>query len=414
MEQVGAGAGIARVTLNRWETGVFQPRLAELEAVLQALEVTPEQRERALALVEAPRAVIRQRADAGESKADLVERAGHAPAIGDLLGAMRRRRRLTLEQAAALLGVSARTMRRWESSTAALPIERLDDLCRLFGGMPEERLALSARRLWLWTPDTTGAQTLDALEQQFKDIYTQRYSLMQSQLMELHLLTLEAQIWPFAARSATARHLLAQVCAAHAHFLSDQERYNEMGVFANRALETAPLESHQEAFWFTAQIFAAHAASRRGTQLIPRRGLERFRQLLCRVQSPRQESWVLSWIGDLLVEEGAIESGLAFMDRACQAAARCDDPLIMRARESDKASVLLKIGRPGAALPILRLEPQDNPYFRTGLLLGLAEAYLGVGDVSEAQSCLQEACRNIEAHHLIHFALPAQALAKRF
>src|SRR5262249_60696559 len=92
LSQLGATAGVSLNTLSRWETGVFQPRLAELESALQALGVTSSQWERALSLVEAPRALARLREQAQEQRSDLVELAGHAPTLGDLLRAMRFRR----------------------------------------------------------------------------------------------------------------------------------------------------------------------------------------------------------------------------------------------------------------------------------------------------------------------------------
>src|SRR5262249_47243270 len=133
LSQLGATAGVSLNTLSRWETGAFQPRLAELEAALRALGAAPAQWERALSLMEAPRAVARLREEAQERQADLVELAGHAPTFGDLLRAMRLRRRMTVEQVATGLGVAPRSVRRWEGSEALLPAERLDDLCRLLG-----------------------------------------------------------------------------------------------------------------------------------------------------------------------------------------------------------------------------------------------------------------------------------------
>jgi transcriptional regulator with XRE-family HTH domain len=60
-------AAVAKSTLSRWEAGVFQPRLPELEAVLAALQVSPVQREQAIARVQAPRAVEQLRRDWAQS-----------------------------------------------------------------------------------------------------------------------------------------------------------------------------------------------------------------------------------------------------------------------------------------------------------------------------------------------------------
>src|SRR5215470_7842348 len=122
LAQLGVSAGVSLTTLSRWETGAFQPRLSELEAALRALGASSGQWERALSLVEAPRAVARLREEAQQRQADLVELAGYAPALGDL--------------------------------------------CCLLAVTPEERLALSQQRLWLWTPEWKAPLSLEAAEQQ--------------------------------------------------------------------------------------------------------------------------------------------------------------------------------------------------------------------------------------------------------
>src|SRR5437016_2875076 len=114
LEQAARAAGIGRVTLNRWETGVHQPRLPELEALLGALRADPQRKRQALALMDAPRARKRTRA----LIAQIGERAGIGPMPngGDLLRAMRMRRGLSREAAAERIGVSTRTLRRWETA----------------------------------------------------------------------------------------------------------------------------------------------------------------------------------------------------------------------------------------------------------------------------------------------------------
>src|SRR5437899_3171633 len=83
-------SGISLATVKRWETGQTQPRLAELEAVLSALHVSSAQRQEALALVNAPRAVQRLR-----------EMTGTGPPLrGDLLRAMRVRQGWTQQETA--------------------------------------------------------------------------------------------------------------------------------------------------------------------------------------------------------------------------------------------------------------------------------------------------------------------------
>src|SRR5262249_37596244 len=78
--QVGGGAGVGKGALSRWEAGLRQPRVAELEAVLTALGASAAERGLVFARIEAPRALrhLRQNVDPG---------VGAPPTAGDLLRA---------------------------------------------------------------------------------------------------------------------------------------------------------------------------------------------------------------------------------------------------------------------------------------------------------------------------------------
>jgi transcriptional regulator with XRE-family HTH domain len=267
--RLGAEAGVSLVTLSRWETGVFQPRLAELEATLRALGATPAQWERALSLVEAPRAVTRLRDETEARRAELVELAGHAPAIGDLLRALRQRRGMTIERLAAELRVTPRSVRRWERSEAALPPERLEALCRLLEAALEERMALSQRRLWLWTPGQETPLSLEAVEQQCDRLAAQA-SRGETGLMELRLLCLEAQLWRQAAHHVAARRLLARVFTMHGLLLETSGRGREVQAYTERALELVLGAFAPERWWWN----AVHAT---GFVLVPHLGARRDR-----------------------------------------------------------------------------------------------------------------------------------------
>jgi transcriptional regulator with XRE-family HTH domain len=236
LAQAGERASVSPVTLSRWETGQFQPRLPELDALLYALGVTPAQRTQALSLIDAPRAVARLREEAEARLPDLVELAGHAPATGDLLRALRHRRRLSFEQVAAQMRVHSATVRRWEASEAAVPEERLAELCRVLGAAPEEQEALAKRRLHLWTPIAANRRTLDALEEQVRRMYGRVHS-GERVLMDLRFLALEAQLWPLAARNALARCLLAKAYAFHGEALEVWGHPHEVKPYATHALD---------------------------------------------------------------------------------------------------------------------------------------------------------------------------------
>jgi transcriptional regulator with XRE-family HTH domain len=220
LTRLAARAGIGKSTLSRWESGRFQPRLSELEAVISALDVGPDERERALALVDAPRAVaqLRRESDArrGAVSGDgwhVSQAVGHAPCTGDLLRALRLRRRLPLDVVAARLGVQARTVRRWEASQSVVPGERLEALCALLGVQPEERAALTNHLLLgavgptRAERDAARAREACASEVAALAAGTERG---EHRLMDLRFLLLEARLYPLATTDPPARRLLAE------------------------------------------------------------------------------------------------------------------------------------------------------------------------------------------------------------
>jgi transcriptional regulator with XRE-family HTH domain len=403
-------AGVHRSTLHRWEQGDTLPRLSELEALLSVLKADPNQKRQALLRLDAPRGKTQVREDIVRIGEHLG--IGSMPHGGDLLRALRMRRGLSLDEAASRIQITGGTLRRWEKMEVWPSLEQLHRLCYTLGAQEEEILALTVGRFAQIWGDKENV-TLESLQQRLEDISASRFALMQSQLIELSLLTLEAQLWALAARSAGGRRLLAQVYTLHAHILSDQERFAEMGQHADRALAIAPEKSTREEFWLRARIFSAHAESNRGSVSGNRRSIERFRQLLPFARTPDQESWILTSLGELLVEDGAIESGLFLIDQACRVAERCENPIYRRLHENDKARILLKIQRPAEALNIIATAPDDNVYFLTGQLLEQAEAYLDMGKPSEAHDHLDQAYHQIEAHNLHHFRSHADALAQR-
>ena len=93
-------AGVGRSTLSDWEAGKSLPRLPELEATFDALGTLAEQRQDVVRQMETPRALQRSQTDTALFCPNWVEQVGLPPHGGDLLKAMRLRKRWTLEEAA--------------------------------------------------------------------------------------------------------------------------------------------------------------------------------------------------------------------------------------------------------------------------------------------------------------------------
>lgn len=252
IEELARRAGLSRATLSNWERGLFQPRLRELTAALDALGATPRQRERALTLVQAPRAIARLREEAEEQLPAHVGEAGFAPTCGDLLRALRARRRLGREQVAARLGVHPRTILRWEQAATAVPEERFEELCSLLGARPEERSVLRCRRL-LIAPALFQRLSLDRVEAEL-DVLADQVERYDCPLGDLRLLMVEAQVWSEAARSEPARRMLARAFGIHAAYLHWQGRFSEANHYGNRALDMLDMAGPPQWFWFKAAV----------------------------------------------------------------------------------------------------------------------------------------------------------------
>jgi transcriptional regulator with XRE-family HTH domain len=385
-----------------------------LEATLRALGADASQWERALSLVEAPRAVARLRQEAGERNADLVGLAGHAPTTGDLLRAMRLRRRRTVEQVATGLGVSPRSVRRWERSEAALPEERIDDLCRLLSVTPEERVALSQQRLWLWTPEWQSPPSLEAAEQQCERLVGQMHQ-GEMALMDLRLLSLEAQLWPEATQNPSARRVLSRVFATHAQYLEGTGRATEVSAYSDRALDLLAGKSAPERWWFlavhgTGYVLAAHL----GAQQRYRRQVEYLRRWLDLTDDPFWQTSLYRDMADYALQSGQVEASLGWIGKAEALAERVDDdPVAFHLARHVHVKVLVAAGRPKEALrklssqgAVASVHQQLYDAFQQ------IEVFQALGDHNEAQVWLNRAYAHCQENGLSTWGV--DALARRF
>ncbi|RYG58656.1 transcriptional regulator, partial [bacterium] len=155
-------AGIGRVTLNRWETGVQQPRLLDLESLLSALDTTQQERLKARSLLGTPFLSKQTPPALGEPGQSVIERVtvpngiGPMPHRGELLRALRMRRGLSQEETAQKIGVTTRTVRRWESSEVWPAPAYISSLCYCLEARTEEMVALTTGNL-LFLPDLENA-----------------------------------------------------------------------------------------------------------------------------------------------------------------------------------------------------------------------------------------------------------------
>ena len=409
--QAALMAGIGRTTLNRWETGVQQPRVVEIEALLSTLQATQEERRRC--------ATLHQTAAARAKARDIVARVGAQEGIGslpqggDLLRALRLRRDLSQGEIAQRVGVAERTVRRWEKSEIWPSSVQLAILCSELGAHAAEESALAAGHLPLGKG--VKSDSLEALRQQGKELHAYREAGPQQSLKDLGFLTLESQVWPFAARSAGGREVLAQLYGYHASYLDSVRRFAESGIYAQRSLDLVS-EASVWGIDSPSAIVLARSAIHRGACPNASRGIPVLRQWLDVPQEPAYHAWLISDLAKYIVQtRGSLEESLVLAQRAIAVAEDALNPIETPFRELDKAQILLWGGEARRALRFIEQENAEiSSYLPVQARLLQVEAHLHLKNISTAHDHLQDALTLIEDMALPLFLPQAQNLALRF
>jgi transcriptional regulator with XRE-family HTH domain len=422
-------AGIGRVTLNRWETGVQQPRLLDLESLLSALDMTQQERRTALSLLGTPFVSNQNPFSSGQPtlvepklgqpKQNIIERVaplkdiGPMPHRGELLRALRMRQGFSQEETARKIGVTTRTVRRWESSEVWPTPDYISSLCYCLEARTEEMLALTTGNL-LFFPDLENASLLE-LRAYGNTLFFYSDDTHTQALKELGFVMLEIQLWRFATRYEIGRRILSEVYSYHAEYLCRQERFTESGFYADRALDLWPKDASPSTKIVMAGITAAHSATFRGTRPAPHRGMEILGHWSEMAQWPEYKAWILSNMADYMGQMGDTKSSLEFVQKARSIAAHCDNPHELHNRELDEARILIDVGQTRQAL-ILIQKDRTQPYLDHPAKFRLLEvaAYLNLGERSVAHDRFQDALQLIETNNLVHLLNRAKKLALQF
>jgi transcriptional regulator with XRE-family HTH domain len=410
--QTAERAGISYVTLSRWETGTYLPRLPELEAALRALDAVPAQHVQALILIQAPRAARHFRQQEQQRHPDLVEWAGPGPSIGDMLRALRCRQRLTAEQVAATLRVHPSTVRRWEQAQVAVPEERLPDLCRTLGADAQEQAVLSAHRLWLCTPVVLTTPSLEALEWQAGALL-ERTRRGERTLLDWQFLQLEAQLWRLASRRAGAASLLGKTYAYHTEALLVWGRGKEAAPYAQRSLDLlCQTGAPADPVLFQA-VHASAVSAISGPQGFRwERALEQLQRWLDYSPSPFWQSSLLRDLAEYALQGKDLERASDWARQACVLAEQCEEAISLRLARHIRTQILLRVGQAHEALALLPSQEHESPFQALFELYHWTGALLAVGERTAAQARLQRAYELIAAYGLN--ADEADRLAKRF
>lgn len=405
-------AGVDKSTLIRWEAGKSLPRLPELQAMLDALDASSDQRRQALEMIGAPRAVTKIREEDQRTAVRTDRDAIPIPMIGDLLRAMRQRRGKTVEEVAHALNVSTRSIRAWEHSDAWPNTEHLHRLCYTLGAAPSEVAALTAGNAWLTTlsplPVSSSPNALDRMRAYLDSLFIQEegFDGEAEAIKDIAYLALLARLAPLTLEHQSARPLLLNTYAGYATWLSNQHRYREAGSYAERALELKQGKGKQNPEWLRAAIISAHAIVYSGRHANMQTAVRVANPLLesvlpiAEIDHPVFEAWILSEMSGFAYIGGQVEAALKYSIHACDVAAKVN-PVEYDLRRFDQAKLLVHLHRADEALTVLPAERTTcHPPRRMAGCLLRAEALLQLGNLAEAHDWLGKAYEIIHLHHL--------------
>ncbi len=428
MEAAARQAELTRMTLHRWETGQCWPRLPELEAYLRALGVSASQRQQALALIEAPRALVRVRQEtARQNQTHEVPGKLSATVAGGLLYALRQCRDLTLDEAARLLGVHKSTLSRWERGEAWPTSERLHQVCFLLGASPQELMALTREP---FAEGDEDADSIEALSGELVRVCMLAPHDPEEALKDLLFLQLEARVWPHSSRPEYAL-LLSNVRAAYASYLSGSKRYGEASRWADGALENTRAVRgtvKNDVWWLYAMQARARCdifGTKRGSLKL---AMDTLRDCLSQMTQPDFAAWVMQVMAECALHGGDKQAAVRWSTAACQKVRESEQESEIAARQCNYVALLLSAGLPQQALEAIpqhgiKGETADEmplyPNQRTQMALHGAKALYALHDKQEAHEWLTRGYRLLDTGYLsprvqTHLRDQADSLAQLF
>jgi transcriptional regulator with XRE-family HTH domain len=398
-------AGVDKSALSRWETGSRQPRVAELEAVLDALNATTAQRAQIFARIEAPRALRHLRQNTA------LARMGAPPNAGELLRALRLRRGWSQMQLAGHLGVHDSSIARWERGERLPSTEQIQALCYALEAHEEELIALTTERF-----TEASTEETKTWEEKSEELRAQLFQLRVAGaggLEELRYLSMERVAWEWAQREEQAKTILADIYVTHAQFYRNEERWGEIAAWAQRSLSSFSQPQPESNIFLRGVLMRAAAAVYAGSRPAPERGLALLKPWAEHSTLPAYTAWMLSDMAKYAAMEGRLEAALPLAEEALQWAQQCVNPVEAYLRRYDYGRLLAAAGRVREALDILPDLAKGSPSIRATSMLTLAEVHLKAESVAEAQNWLQQAQALIEEHGLEVLRPKLDALMRR-
>lgn len=409
--QLALRARVAPSTLNRWERELTNPSIPELEQVLTALEASDAERADALRLLSAPRAVVRLEQLQGATSHPSGE--ARPPLLGDLLRALRWRRRWRIADVAHALNVTERTVRGWEASQVLPSTERLHALCLVLNAAPDEAALILGHQLSLET--LTELPPKEEASLIHEQILCLQERLWQGETagMELCLMALEARAWWHVLRCPQHSVLLRRIYVMSCQWYSLHGRKGEAEQYAYKGLRMIQREAHfpREGAWVIHAIAVATAAGPPYDAAHSAQAVQVLRDWLPHVRRWSEcESWFYRGIGAYFSITGLTEEAIRATQQGLEIVMRNENPIEHQHARADMAQVLMEAGRPRDALEHLAGLESSLPSAQAGRALLLSEVYRRLGDFVQASDQLQRAACIATEHQIQHILdrLPVQ------
>ena len=393
--QLAAKIGVTLRALVYWESDEHAPGSQELGSLAGALQLTKEERQALIVLL--PTGKAGKLARVMPVWADLAP----PPGTGDLIRALRWRKRFSPEQLAHALGVHRTTVLRWEASQAAPNEETRLRLCDVLGAFPAERAVLlasgSAAPWW-----NESLPTLDACREKTARLERDSMGQMDS-LFDLRAHLLAGTLWNLSAHQPQARPMLAQAYAAHAAYSCLRGDDVAALDYSRRSLNliregAAP----PEAAWYRAVWASNHALIHRAPKTGAKHGLRQVREWLPQTRtSDTRAAFLLSATscatqGGVLLEAREYWSQtLALTDRSPHSS-----PHFIDSMRSVYADLLVEEGHYDAGLEVNSQIASDLYPRQINRLLFETLVFLKSGEKNEADASLRRAYSLISAHQV--------------
>ncbi len=378
MGQLSQRSGISKATISRWESGDYQPRIPELEALLDALDANAAQRALAFFRIKASRGIRHLR----ESPSTL----GAPPILGDLLKAMRLRGGWTQGEVADRVGVGRTAVVRWENGERIPRSSEIQTLCYVLQAREAELIFLTASAFS--ESGSTGSNRRLPWDEHAAALRQQRDQFIRGEITlpgDLFYLTQQHKAWLLATEHEAAKPLLAETLAHYSHELSNHRRWSESGAVARRALALVPRQKEEPEYVLRAALMHAEASVYGGHQVTPDNGIHALQSYLTRSTIPVFSAWILANLGKYHSLAGHADQGVKIVSKGLSVMDFGADGGDRFMRQLDYSGSLMRAGRFEEALDHLPSTTPEGQDLYAHEAIARAEIYGRMGQPLEAR-----------------------------